>query len=322
MNIRVQELFDDRVTLEGNKIILTLNTYEDVEANQDQTCKIFSDKWNVAEKSTDVSKLYDFQLEWFLKLYGFESETDFKNFLKSKNTIIDTGCGLGYKAAWFAKLAPHALVIGIDLSDSLDIASKNYKDIPNLFFYKCDINNTVLKECVIDFVVCDQVIMHTEIPEKTFEHLSSITSSAGEFACYVYSKKALPRELIDDYFRKATHDISAEKIWGLSEQLTILGKSLSDLKVSFTCPDIPLLGIKGGNYDIQRFIYWNFLKCFWKEEWGFDLSKITNFDWYAPSNAKRFSKDEFLKMATDNKLSVTFLHEEEACYSARFAKGI
>jgi len=24
----------------------------------------------------------------------------------------------------------------------------------------------------------------------------------------------------------------------------------------------PELGIKGGKYDLQRFIYWNFLKCF------------------------------------------------------------
>jgi hypothetical protein len=100
-----------------------------------------------------------------------------------------------------------------------------------------------------------------------------------------------------------------------------LGKTLSDLEVSFECPDIPLLGIKGGIYDIQRFIYWNFLKCFWKGDWGFELSKSTNFDWYAPSNAKRFSKDDFLKMVSDNHLSVTSFHEEEACYSGRFSKN-
>jgi hypothetical protein len=81
------------------------------------------------------------------------------------------------------------------------------------------------------------------------------------------------------------------------------------------------LGIKGGTYDIQRFIYWNFLKCFWKEDWGFELSKSTNYDWYAPSNAKRFSKEEFLDMVNANQLGVTYLHEEEACYSGRFLKA-
>jgi len=138
---------------------------------------------------------------------------------------------------------------------------------------------------------------------------------------YVYSIKALPRELVDDYFRTATHNISKEEMWQFSEQLTELGKRLSDLKVNFESPDIPLLVIKGGNYDIQRFFYWNFLKCFWKEDWGFDLSKSTNFDWYAPSNAKRFSKQDFLDMVNENKLHVTYLHEEEACYSGRLFKS-
>lgn len=164
--------------------------------------------------------------------------------------------------------------------------------------------------------------MHTENPEKTFSHLSSIITPGGEFACYVYSKKAVPRELVDDYFRKETHEISNEQMWEFSEQITELGKRLSALKISFESPDIPLLGIKGGVYDVQRFIHWNFIKCFWKDDWGFELSKSTNYDWYAPSNAKRFSKQEFLDMAVENNLQVRYLHEEEACYSGRFLKPV
>ena len=105
-----------------------------------------------------------------------------------------------------------------------------------------------------------------------------------------------------------------------SDSATRSGKRLSELNVSFECPDIPMLGIKGGPIDVQRFIYWNFLKCFWKEDLGFELSKSTNYDWYAPSNAKRYSKEEFLKLGNDNCLKVCFFHQEEACYSARFKK--
>jgi hypothetical protein len=110
-------------------------------------------------------------------------------------------------------------------------------------------------------------------------------------------------------------------MWEFSTQLTELGRSLSALNVSFESPDIPLLGIKGGMYDIQRFIYWNFLKCFWKEDWGYELSKSTNYDWYAPSNAKRFSKEEFIQLIQNNYLNVVTFHEEEACYSGRFVKN-
>lgn len=288
--------------------------------NQAQTEKIFSDKWTEAEQYQNIDKLYEFQFDWFLKLYGFESEEKLAEYLSSKPVIIDTGCGLGYKAGWFAKLAPESIVIGIDISDSLELAAKNFSSLPNLYFLKCDIADTGLKGNSVDFVVCDQVIMHTEVPETTFAHLSAITKVGGEFACYVYSKKALPRELVDDYFRKATHEINNDDMWKFSEQLTELGKRLSELKISFESPDIPLLGIKGGTYDIQRFIYWNFLKCFWKEDWGFDLSKSTNYDWYAPSNAKRFSKEEFLAMVAKNEMEVSFLHQEEACYSGRFLR--
>lgn len=314
----IKTLFDIHVSVKDNIIEASVtSSYAD---NQSQTQDIFTDKWTEADKYDTIEKLYKFQFEWFLSLYGFASENEFADYLKNKSIIIDTGCGLGYKAAWFAKLAPHAVVIGIDISDAVFIAAKNFKEYPNLYFYQCDIAKTHIKKNTVDFTICDQVIMHTEIPEKTFRHLAGITKPNGEFACYVYAKKALPRELVDDHFRKATHTIAPEDMWKLSEQLTELGKRLSELNVTFNAPDIPLLGIKGGKYDIQRFIYWNFLKCFWKEDWGFELSKSTNYDWYAPSNAKRFSKDEFLKMITDNKLSVSSFHEEEACYSGRFLK--
>ncbi len=318
METAVQTYFSRPVTVKGN--FLALGGAAEYETNQKQTESIFSDKWTEADTYSGIEKLYEFQYEWFLQLYGFDSEKDFAKYLSTKKTILDTGCGLGYKAAWFAKLAPHATVIGIDISDAVDIASKNWQ-LPNLYFIKGDIANTNIKNDSIDFVVCDQVIMHTENPEKTFDHLAAITSKGGEFACYVYRKKALPRELVDDYFRTATHEIPNDKMWEFSEQLTELGKRLSELNVSFESPDIPLLGIKGGKYDIQRFIYWNFLKCFWKEDWGFELSKSTNYDWYAPSNAKRFSKEDFLSMIEHNKLDISFFHEEEACYSGRFLKS-
>jgi ubiquinone/menaquinone biosynthesis C-methylase UbiE len=314
----LQILFDKSISLQDNIIYIKDEFFIDI--NQDQTKDIFSNKWEVDNENSDVQKLFDFQLEWFLKLYGFESENDLILFLKDKKIIIDTGCGLGYKAAWFANLAPHAIVIGIDISNSLEIAAKNFKSYKNLFFLKRDIANTGFKSECIDFTVCDQVIMHTENPIYTFKHLSDITSKSGYFACYFYAKKSLPRELIDDYFRKETHNIPNNEMWEFSKQLTELGKRLSNLNVKFTSPEIPLLGIKGGEYDIQRFIYWNFLKCFWKEDWGFELSKSTNFDWYAPSNAKRFSKSEFLDLVETNGLKLYFFHEEEACYSGLFSK--
>ena len=319
--MKIKDLFINPIKVENNMIYL--NSMDNIDQkNQAQTQETFSEKWTQFEQGEKKEKVYSFQKEWFLELYGFDSEESLKQFLSSKKTIIDTGCGLGYKAAWFAELAPHAIVIGVDISEAAKIAAKNYKHLSNLYFYQADIANTGIKENMIDFTVCDQVIMHTEDPDATFAHLTSITSKNGVLACYVYQKKALPRELLDDHFRIATHDIPNEQLWEMSSQLTELGKRLSELNITFDSPDIPLLGIKGGKQDLQRFIYWNFIKCFWREDWGKDMSDATNFDWYAPSNAKRYSKEEFINMIEQNNLKIDHFHEEEACYSARFKREI
>lgn len=287
--------------------------------NQDQTTEVFSEKWSKYDDSTEQEKLYAFQRDWYLKLYGFETENALRSFLADKSTIFDAGCGLGYKAAWFADLAPHALVIGMDFSEAAELAAARYREVDNLFFVRGDIATTNFHDGAIDYCSCDQVIMHTEDPKATFAELARITNLAGEFACYFYARKALPRELLDDYFRVHCKDMSSEALWTMSEQLTELGRRLSELNVSFEAPDIPELGIKGGTYDIQRFIYWNFLKCFWNPELGEETSVSCNFDWYSPSNAQRFSKAEIESIVADNAMRIRFFHSEEAAHSGRFA---
>ena len=126
--------------------------------------------------------------------------------------------------------------------------------------------------------------------------------------------------MLDDYFRSQCSHIDRDKLWAMSEQLTELGRRLTALNVQIDVPAIPELGIKGGKYDIQRFIYWNFLKCFWNAELGTETSVVTNFDWYSPSNARRFSEEEVRSIVTANDMSDVFFHSEEACYSGRFTR--
>ena len=316
----IDDLFKKPLIKKGNAFIV----YEDLNAENDKhTNKAFSNKWTCFDKEEikEQEKFSKFQKQWYLELYGFDDENALANFLKNKPVILDAGSGLGYKAEWFAKLAPNSTIIGMDYSEAAFIAAEKYKNIKNLFFVRGDISNTGLKDNVINYVSCDQVIHHTQDPEKTYTELVRILLNSGEFAVYVYAKKALPREMIDDYFREASKNIGHEEMMEFSKQLTKLGKNLSDISVKVDIPDIPLLGIKGGKMDIQRFIYWNFLKCFWNDDLGWPSSVSTNYDWYAPSNAYRYTQKEFLKMATNNNMKECYLHEEEACHSGRFTKA-
>ena len=290
--------------------------------NQSQTNQAFTNKWDIYSKEDIVEqeKLFESQKEWYLTLYGFSSEADLAFYLKDKHVIIDAGSGLGYKAKWFADLSPGSLVIGIDYSDAVFVAADRYKLTPNLFFVKGDIADTQIKSESVDYVSCDQVIMHTENPDMTFKELVRILKPDRDFAVYVYAKKALPRELLDDYFRHQTKKISHDDMMLLSKQLTELGRVLSELNIEVDFPSIPLLGIKGGKEDLQRFIYWNFLKCYWHEHLGYATSVAVNYDWYSPSNAKRYSSTEFMDMVNTHKLKKIHFHSEEACYSGRFSK--
>jgi SAM-dependent methyltransferase len=297
---------------------LSLQT-QDSRAEQLQTNAAFSEKWDRQALNDEQDKAWTQQKDWYLDLYGFKDEAALAAFLRDKPLIYDAGCGLGYKAAWFAQLAPHSLVVGMDYSDAAAIAAKTYAAIPNLFFLQGDIAVPTFRPGSVDYVSCDQVIMHTQDPEQTFTHLAELTRPVGgQFACYFYAKKALPRELLDEHFRtKCAHMTSAE-LWAMSEQLTELGKRLSELNVTIDSPAIPALGIAAGKYDVQRFIYWNFLKCFWNADLGLENSISCNFDWYSPSNARRFNKSEIKDLAISNNLREVFFHQEEACFSGRW----
>jgi len=288
-----------------------------------QTKDVFTDKWEQyeKEKAKEKKNFYDFQKKWYLDLYGFSSEEDLKFYLSKKKVILDAGCGLGYKTKWLADLSPNSLIIGMDYSDSVFLAASNYKDTDNLLFVKNDIANTCLKNNSVDYISCDQVIHHTESPPRTFDEFYRILKPGSELAVYVYAKKALPRELVDDYFRKQTQYIPKEKMWKFSEQLTELGKCLSKINVNIEVPNLDLLGIKGGKMDLQRFIYWNFLKCFWSDKLGKQTSVFINYDWYSPTSAYRYSKEEFEQLLIDANFKVKKYHSEEACHSGRFERN-
>jgi hypothetical protein len=95
--------------------------------------------------------------------------------------------------------------------------------------------------------------------------------------------------------------------------MAILGKSLSDLKKKITIPnDIPILGIKSGTYDVQRFIYWHFLKCFWDPSDNLERSIGVNFDWYSPKYAYRHTPAEVKKWYKESKVKIVHFNEIES----------
>ena len=164
------------------------------------------------------------------------------------------------------------------------------------------------------------MLHHTRDTEESFHELVTRLAAGGDISIYVYRKKAPIREFADDHLRSVVAEMDEQQAWELSDRLTEMGRALSDLNASVTVPDIPALDIKAGSYDVQRFIYWHMLKCYWNPTLNYGDSVITNFDWYRPRYAHRHTADEVRSWFADADLEIVTFDECEAGISVRGRK--
>lgn len=272
----------------------------------------FSSKWKKYNKSYHEKKWYEFQQNWFLDRFGWKTLSKFNDFLKTRNKILDAGTGLGNSAKLFSSNS-NSEVFAIDASDSIEFAYKKYGSKSNIHFLQADIRKLPFKKNFFDFICSDQVLHHTKDTESSFKFLTKLLKSGGRISIYVYKKKAPMREFADNYIRQFTTNMSEKECVEFSKDMTNLGKVLSNLKAKIKIPrDIPILQIKAGTYDVQRFIYWYFLKCFWAEDGNFERSVGVNYDWYFPKFAYRHTPDEVKKWFKDMGLKIVHFNEMES----------
>ena len=272
----------------------------------------FSSKWKKYNKTYHSKKWFDGQKKWFLERFGWKTSSNFNKFLKTRTKILDAGTGVGNSAKLFSS-NPKADVFAIDASESVIFAYKKYGKIPNIHFLQADIRKLPFKKNFFDFICSDQVLHHTKDTESSFKMLTKLLAKNGLISIYVYKIKGPMREFADTFIRESTVNMTEKQCIEFSKDMAVLGKNLSKIKKTVTIPrDIPVLNIKKGTYDIQRFIYWNFLKCWWSGDVPFDRSVATNFDWYFPEYAYRHSPKEVRKWFKDSKLKITHFNEIES----------
>ena len=272
----------------------------------------FSAKWKNHHKNHHAKDWVNWQKNWFLERFGWKSIKQFNTFLSSQNFILDAGTGIGNSAKMLS-INKSSTVFALDASDSINFAYKKYGRVSNIHFIQADIRQLPFRKTFFDYIFSDQVLHHTKNTSTSFKYLTKFLAKSGFISIYVYNKKAPIREYVDDYIRKSTVKMSVKECMEFSKDLAYLGRGLSKLKKKITIPrDIPLLGVKAGTYDVQRFVYWNFLKCFWDESDNFQRSVGVNFDWYYPKFAYRHTVSEVKKWFRDAKLKITTLKEIES----------
>jgi SAM-dependent methyltransferase len=225
--------------------------------------------------------------------------------LEGAENALDIACGYGGVADIFRSAGFKGQYLGIDINNTLkDIKNERYKDLPNFNFVRADMMDDIYRPA-FDVVVCRSAIMVTADPPATFSSMARAVKPGGKLLISVYTKKSPMREMADDYFREHFRKMDKKEAFEALKEFTKFGKILSELNVQVNIPhDLPTLQIKKGQYDVQRLIYYHFLKCFWNEEWGMVNSTITNFDWYHPEYTYRYTKEEVAKWYEDNSFKI------------------
>jgi SAM-dependent methyltransferase/uncharacterized protein YbaR (Trm112 family) len=288
-----------------------------------QVQETFCEKWMTKDTMgvSNASPYKHFMRRWMLKKYGWDSESGFEKALRNRRMILDAGTGLGREVINLARAARQSIVVGIEFSDCAESALKNVSSLGNAYIIQGDLLRSPFKKESFDFILSEGVLHHTPSTQEAFGKCCTLLKVGGEFAFYIYRKRGPIREFTNDYLRSIMRRASSKESWKIAERITRLGKALSDIKAKIRIPeDIPELEIEAGELDIHRFVYWNFLKCFWNDELPFDENTIINFDWYAPEHAHRHSASEIREWCRKNNIEVIWFNEEEAGYTVRGIK--
>jgi len=281
------------------------------------TADSFRDKWEQNKRLAFEETLREGSdiFSWILERNGFTGPAEFARFLKGKGRVLDAGCGNGRVTALLRRYSPATTeIVGIDLVSS-EIARENLEMFhlsDNVHFFEKDLLGDLTDLGKFDFIYCQEVLHHLSDPEQALHNLCSILSSKGEIAIYVYRKKAPVREFVDDYVRGKISELTYEEAMQSCKQITELGRSLSQRGIKIQVPRVDVLEIKEGEYDLQRFIYHFFTKCFWNPDLAFQENAAINFDWYHPQIATRHTLEEVKEWFLRARLSI--VHETADFY--------
>ncbi len=282
---------------------------------QQQTKDTFGFKW--AKRTTYESEaVKEAAKKWLFERYCDGDPQRLADWLSGgRKIILDAGCGSGFSALLFFgdHLKSHDY-LGVDISDAVEVARTRFRELgyPGDFL-KASLTDLPIDNETLDVIFSEGVLHHTDDTRESIEYLSTKLKTGGRFMFYVYAKKTVIREFTDDYVRERLAPMSDEEAWEALKPLTKLGRALGELNAEIEVPeDVPLLGIKKGRIDLQRFFYWNFCKTYYRPEYSLEEMNHINFDWFRPLNCHRHTPEEVTNYCDRAGLEIEHTNLQEA----------
>jgi len=135
--------------------------------------------------------------------------------------VLEGGCGKGRHTALAAEFGARA-VLAVDLSDAVDAAFHNTRDLPNAHVIQADLLAPPVKEG-IDYAFSVGVLHHLPEPEAGFRALVSKLRPGGRISAWVYGREGNGWivHLVSPVREKVTSRLPRRVLDGLSWLLTL-----------------------------------------------------------------------------------------------------
>jgi arsenite methyltransferase len=209
--------------------------------------------------------------------------------------VLDAGCGSGAAGrAYFKGLFDRLTYVGVDMSSAVEQAQADFasRDM-DVALMQAEINNLPFKGGTFDLIFCPGVLHYATDMQEAIRNLAAFLRRGGRFVTWVYKKQKPLRQLTDAYLRSVLSRMPAEEAFEAVKPLTKLGIALGKLKQEIEIPeDIPILEIKAGKYDLQRFFYYNIMKLFYNASLPFTRHVVNNWNAYYPKHVLFLSPEE------------------------------
>lgn len=145
-------------------------------ADQKATADAFAYEW------THYSELTEADSREFLAWIAPLTPASFKD-----RVVLDGGCGKGRHIFLAAQFGART-VVGIDLSNAVEAAYQNTRDLPNVHVIQADICNLPFA-APFDLAYSIGVLHHLPVPKKGFLALTKHIKPGGRIAAWVYGRE-------------------------------------------------------------------------------------------------------------------------------------
>ncbi len=294
------------------------------DSKEKQTSKSFGTKWRETRNQRIGSTKQDIKdwKEQFMAVLGCRNRAQLNSLFKKAKRTLNAGCGVAWPEYLFnynSQTERHC----IDISLAVEVGYRKTKKFKNVIVSQASIFELPYRDETFDIIYSLGVIHHTPNPKKAFQILVEKLVPGGLIGIYVYAKKPFLREIADREIRKITTKMNYRDCMEFSKKMAKLGRALNKTKQSLVIDeDIKFLGIKKGKYNIHKFIYNYFLKCWYNPKQDINYADLINQDWYHPGYASHHTKEEIINWFRESGMRKTKCIQPKGWeYSGYFISG-